>query len=312
MHEDLLTCLNKERLNEPKKVLKYSEGITDDVAIINSTENKNMDDSIIKQVKDKSDDNDKKIVIFGAILLGLVTILAIVFFIVPMLTEVPEVKIPDVSGWTVVEAETELEKLKLEVNETVEEESSTEVEKGKVIRTNPSTGRTVKEGTSIILVVSTGELVYLVEDLTGKNYIEVKTELEKLYNLTVIVEEKEVENTDSKTYKEQEIVGQSVDSGKELTAGDEITIYIPKVLEKYPDLQKKGWSEDEIKSWAEKKGLVLTIEYKETNEVAAGTIISQSRGTDSYITSGATLKVVIAKAVPVSEETSDGTNTTGE
>ena len=293
MHDDLLTCLNKERLNEPKRKLKYDEGIDADVAI--SKTNANMDNSIVSQIKDTDDDSNKKLIIFGGILVALVAILAIVFFLVPLFTEVPDVKIPDVSKWSVVEAENELKKLGFTVNADVIEEANKDIEKGKVVRTNPISGRTVKKGTEITLIVSTGELVYKVPDLTGKNYIEVKTELEKVYNLVVNIEEKEVENTKDKTYNEQEIVGQSVAKDSELTEGDDITLYIPKILERYPDLKSKGWSVDEIKEWASKKEIVLEVEYQETNEVKEGTIISQSRGTSSYITKGATLKVVIAK-----------------
>lgn len=304
MHDDLLTCLNKERLNEPKRKLKYDEGIDADVAI--SKTNANMDNSIVSQIKDTDDDSNKKLIIFGGILVALVAILAIVFFLVPLFTEVPDVKIPDVSKWSVVEAENELKKLGFTVNADVIEEANKDIEKGKVVRTNPISGRTVKKGTEITLIVSTGELVYKVPDLTGKNYIEVKTELEKVYNLVVNIEEKEVENTKDKTYNEQEIVGQSVAKDSELTEGDDITLYIPKILERYPDLKSKGWSVDEIKEWASKKEIVLEIEYQETNEVKEGTVISQSRGTSSYITKGATLKVVIAKKKEEAQLPDDG------
>ena len=304
MHDDLLTCLNKERLNEPKRKLKYDEGIDADVAI--SKTNANMDNSIVSQIKDTDDDSNKKLIIFGGILVALVAILAIVFFLVPLFTEVPDVKIPDVSKWSVVEAENELKKLGFTVNADVIEEANKDIEKGKVVRTNPISGRTVKKGTEITLIVSTGELVYKVPDLTGKNYIEVKTELEKVYNLVVNIEEKEVENTKDKTYNEQEIVGQSVAKDSELTEGDDITLYIPKILERYPDLKSKGWSVDEIKEWASKKEIVLEIEYQETNEVEEGTVISQSRGTSSYITKGATLKVVIAKKKEEAQLPDDG------
>ncbi len=292
MHEDLLTCLNKERLNEPKRTLKYDEGISDVVTITN---NKNIDDSIVSQIKEKDEDSNKKLIIFGGILLGLISILAIVFFVAPMLTEVPDVKIPDVSKWSVIDAETELKKLGFEVNPEVEKESSKEVEEGLVIRTSPAGGRTVKKGTEITLIVSTGEVVYTVEDLTGKNYIAVKTELEKVYNLNVLVEEKEVENTTDKKYDDQEIIGQSVEKGKELSSGDEITIYIPKILEKYPDFKSEDWSVSKIEKWASEKGIILTVEETETTLYPEGTIISQSRGVDSYVTSGATLKIVVAK-----------------
>ncbi len=296
MHEDLLTCLNKERLEEPKMVLKYSEGISDEVAFIDK--DSNVDSSIANQIKDDDDDKNKKIFIFGGILVALVAVLAIVFFLVPRLTVVPDVTIPDVSKLSVVDAEKQLKKLGFEVETKVKEESSSEIEAGKVIGTTPTIGRTVKEGTEITLIVSTGEITYTVLDLTGKNYLEVKTELEKVYELVVIVEEKEVENTKTKTYDAQEIIGQSAEVDAVLKRGDEITLYIPKVLEKYPDIVGEGWDVAKTESWSKTKGLVLEIEYLETADYEAGTIISQSRGTDSYITAGASFKIVVAKKMP--------------
>ena len=298
MHEDLLTCLNKERLNEPKKILKYSEGISDELAITDN--GNNVDNSIISQIKDDGDEKNKKILIFGGILIALISILAVVFFVMPLLTEVKDAKVPNLENKSISEAEETLEKLKFYAE--IKKESSSEIEEGKVIRTEPSAGATRKEGATIIVVVSSGEVSYIVEDLTGKNYIEVKTRLEELYKIKVSVEEKEVEASKTKEYDEQEIIGQSVDPDSKLVAGDEITIYIPKVLEKYPDIVAAGWTVSKTQTWAKEKGIVLEISYQETSTYAEGTIMGQSRGTDSIIVSGATLKITVAKKPVVQEE----------
>ena len=300
MHEDLLTCLNKERVNEPKYTLKFDEGVSDEVAFVDK--GGNVDNSIANQIKDDEDDKNKKIFIFGGVLVALVAILAIVFFVVPRLTVVPDVTIPDVSDLTVVDAEKQLRKLGFVVKEAVKEESSSEIAEGRVIGTTPTIGRTVKEKTEITLIVSTGEITYKVQDLLGKNYLEVKTELEKVYELVVNIEEKEVENTKEKTYDPQEIIGQTIAVDAILKRGDEITLMIPKILEKYPDIVGENWNVSKTESWAKTKGLVLEIEYLETDEYTPGKIISQSRGTDAYITAGASFKIVVAKAMPVVEE----------
>ena len=78
------------------------------------------------------------------------------------------------------EAANKLKALNLEVALESEEEPHEEIEKGKVIGTNPVIGRQVKEGTKITLIISTGLKTYEVVDFTGKNYIEVETELEKI------------------------------------------------------------------------------------------------------------------------------------
>ncbi len=300
MHDDLLTCLNKERINEPKIVLKYPEGISDSEVVLEK--DANIDDSIASQITDDSDDKkNKKLIIFGGVFFGLITLLIVVFFVIPRFTAVKDVKIPDVSGLSVVEAEKELKKRGFEVDTKVEEESSDKFEEGQVIATSPTIGRTVKAKTKITLIVSTGQITYKVVDLIGKNYIEVKTELEKVYKLTVIVEEKEVEQEKDVQIDAQEIIWQSVEPGSILKAGDEITIYIPNIIEKYPDFVLENWSVSKVESWAKDKGIILTKEYRESDE-EEGKIIDQSRGSDSVVVKGADLTIYIAKKKEKEEE----------
>ena len=295
MHEDLLTCLNKERLEEPKIKLKYNEGISDDVAF--EVDKENMDDSLVSQIKDTKDNKNKTIIILGSVLGGLVVILGIVYFALSIFATSKDVKIPDVKNLSVEDADTLLRKRGLKVALKSEEEPSLEVEEGKIIGTKPEIGRVVKENTEITLIVSTGQVTYEVEDLTGKNYREVKTELEIRYSLKVTVEEKEVEEKKDKKYDKEEIVAQSVKKGEVLTTGDEIILYIPKVLEKYPDFVNESWSITDIQKWAKEKGVSLVIIEKETNEYKEGAIIAQSRAKDSVVVSGAELKITIAKKV---------------
>ena len=295
MHEDLLTCLNKERLEEPKIKLKYNEGISDDVAF--EVDKENMDDSLVSQIKDTKDNKNKTIIILGSVLGGLVVILGIVYFALSIFATSKDVKIPDVKNLSVEDADTLLRKRGLKVALKSEEEPSLEVEEGKIIGTKPEIGRVVKENTEITLIISTGQVTYEVEDLTGKNYREVKTELEIRYSLKVTVEEKEVEEKKDKKYDKEEIVGQSVKKGEVLTTGDEIILYIPKVLEKYPDFVNESWSITDIQKWAKEKGVSLVIIEKETNEYKEGAIIAQSRAKDSVVVSGAELKITKANKV---------------
>lgn len=296
MHDDLLTCLNKERLEEPKRKLKYSEGISDDVAF--EVDKENIDDSIVSQIKNtEKDDKNKKIIIFGSILLGLIVILGIVYAITSIFSTPNDVKIPDVRNLSIEDADTLIRKSNLKVALETEEEVSSTVEEGKIIGTRPEIGRVVKENTEITLIVSTGEVTYPVEDLIGKNYREVKTELEIKYSLKVLIEEKEVEEKEDKKYDDEEIVAQSVEKGKTLRTGDEIILYIPKVLEKYPDFVNENWSITDIQNWAKEKEINLVIVEKETNEYKEGAIISQNRAKDSVVTKGAELKITIAKKI---------------
>ena len=307
MHADLETCLNKERSKEEKVKLKFDEGISEEVEY--KTNSKDVDNSIVEQIKEKDEGDNKKLIILGAIAGFLVIALIFVFLILPKISVVPDVKIPDVSGLSVSKAEAKLKKAGFNVNIDVEEEASSEVEEGKLIGTTPSIGRTVKKGTKITMIVSSGLTKYTVENLVGKNYIEVKTLLSSKYGIDVYIEEKEVEQAANakKKYDPQEIIEQSVKAGEELKKGDSITLYIPKVLEKYPDFVGEKWTVEKVQAWANEKGILLVITEQET-ENGNGSIIAQSRGTEDIIVSGATLEITVSKLRQDTPSTNDTNN----
>ena len=308
MHADLLTVLNDDRINEAKLVFKYPEHEVDENTKTISTiktktdqKLKNEDNEEVANIIEPDDKVIKKtnkvIWILGSIFALLAIILVSVFLILPYFTKIPDVKIPDVSNMTVIDAENELKKNGFEVElETVTEESE-KIEKGKVIKTDPQAGRTIKKGSSITLYESLGKETYTVEDYTGSNYIEIQTLLKSVYGLEVTVEKKDVDT--SKEYNEQEIVDQSVKAGTVLGKGDSITLYIPNILEGYPNMVEEEWTIDDVEAFCTKYNVTLKIDYKETSDYEEGTLISQSRSPKTPIVSGTTLKIVVAKKVEI-------------
>ena len=57
----------------------------------------------------------------------------------------------------------------------------------------------------------------------------------------------------------------------------------------------EGLTVAEAEEWAKEKGIVLEVIEQETNDYEHGTIISQSRGTDSVVVEGVTLRIYVAK-----------------
>lgn len=296
MHNDLLTVLNKERLNEPKRKLKYKEGDLEEKEIIDDVEN--LDNSFVKQVAGEDEDKkNKKIVLLGIIFSVLVVIFAFVFLVLPKLTKVPDIKIPDVANLTEVAAEQLLEEKGLKVKNEIEEQSSSTVEKGLVIGTSPSKGRTVKKGTEITLIVSTGEQTIEIEDYTGKNSSEIKGKLET-YGIEVVIEEQEIDDKDKKEnikYEENLIIGQNVDPETTLKKGDKITLYITKIEDKYPNIVEESWTIEEAQNWAKEKGINLKVKYKSVWDQESGIIIEQDRKAGSIIVKGATLTITVTE-----------------
>ena len=324
MHDDLKTALLDSRINEPKYVFKYPEDEGDGAKkkveaspaakpkekVVEKPKKKDAkkeeakDDVEIKATKITEKDLKKKenklLIILAAIFTGLVVIVTTLVFLIPKITEVKEVTIPDVTNMSIVDAEKEIEKYGLIVASENREEASSEIAEGNVTKTSPLAGQTVKEGTEVTLFVSTGENGYVVEeDLVGQNYLEVKGVLEKMYNLYVIV--KRVE--DDGNHNADEILSTEPAAGERLTEGDTITLYIPDMSTTYPDFTDGSYSLSEIEAWCEKYGVTLLPVYNQTDEYPAGTIYDQSQEAGSNVMNGQTLRLYISEEVAVEEGT---------
>ena len=83
--------------------------------------------------------------------------------------------------------------------------------------------------------------------------------------------------------------------GSEVKKGDSITLYIPNIVDVFPDMNGNGWSIDDAEAFCSKYGLTISTSYQETTAYDEGKIISQSRAAGSPIVKGTTLKVVVAK-----------------
>lgn len=305
MHEDLLTALDDDRINEEVYKYKYPEHENDNTKKIKKLEDIDTDNAgdtneveVATKIEDMQEKKSKKlIVILTVILVVLIIGLFALFFIVPKLTSAKTVTIPSCANLKVSECEKKLQKLGLEVNTTIETESSEKVEKNKVIRTDPEKGRSVKAGTKVTIYKSSGEEVYIIEDYTGKNYIEVQTILETNYGLKVSVEKREPQDNgdEEKEYDEQEIIGQSLEAGSEVKEGDSIILYIPDIAVVFPDMNAQGWSLADAEAFCDKYNLIISVEYIDTTEYEEGKIVSQSRAAGSPIAKGTTLKVKVAK-----------------
>lgn len=317
MHEDLKTCLDESRANELKITFKYPEHDYDDTKIIKAVkssekqekgkEKKDSEDVIAKKIKKSEPSQNKLIIILASIFVGLVVIITTIFVLIPYITSAKQEAIPDVSGYGVTEAIKTLQDAGFVVSDEQREEASETVEEGKVTKTNPAAGSIRKEGTEVILYISLGDTKIEIEDYTDKNYSEIKGKLEAL-GLQVLIERKEILPEDIADYEEGVIMDQSVSAGEKLSVGDTITLYIPKLDNKYPDFVEEEYSVEEVQNFADDYGINLTINYQETNEYPAGKIIKQSRAAGTTVVSGARLTITVAKEPSSSNGESDEGN----
>ena len=321
MHEDLLTALDDDRMDEEeykykypehenetkKKVVKKEEDeIAEDIKLVPKEEKKDdntQENDVIDDDEAKSEKKKKLIIIILGVVFGIILILLIaIFFIIPKFTSSKNVVVPDCEGKKVSVCEKTLQKVGFEVNTEIKTEPSSKIKKNLVIKTNPEAGRSIKKGSKITIYKSTGEETVKLEDYTGKNAVEVKTLLETKYGLIVKIEKKEPDDK-NKEYDDNEIIGQSLAKGSELKKGDTLTLYTPKNDVVFPDFAEEGYSKDDVSAFCDKYGLNCTYKEEQTTSVPEGRIISQSRLVGSAVTKGTNLEVKYAVKPKVTPST---------
>ena len=304
MHEDLKTCLDESRANELKITFKYPENDYDDTKLMKTVktvketkpkEIKEGEKEVAKKKKSTENSQNKLLITLASVFVGLVVVITTIFVLIPKITSTKQATIPDVTGYSVTDAIRALQKAGFVVSDEQREEANENVEEGKVSRTSPAIGSIRKEGTEVIIYRSLGDVTIAIEDYTGKNASEIKGKLEAL-KVQVIIEKKEVDLTDGETYKENIIIGQSIEAGEKISEGETITLYVPKLDNKYPDFVNENYSVEEVENFCSEYGVTLTKKEVETTEYAAGSIIYQSRAAGTTVVSGAKLTIHIAVA----------------
>ena len=304
MHEDLKTCLDESRANELKITFKYPENDYDDTKLMKTVkpvketkprEIKEGEKEVAKKKKSTDNSQNKLLITLASVFVGLVVVITTIFVLIPKITSSKQTAIPDVTNYTVTDAIKALQDAGFVVSDEQREEANENVEEGKVSRTSPAIGSIRKEGTEVIIYRSLGDVTIAIEDYTGKNASEIKGKLEAL-KVQVIIEKKEVDLTDGETYKENIIIGQSIEAGEKISEGETITLYVPKLDNKYPDFVNENYSVEEVENFCSEYGVTLTKKEVETTEYAAGSIIYQSRAAGTTVVSGAKITIHIAVA----------------
>lgn len=310
MHDDLEVCMEKE--NAKKVTFEYPENDIDDSEPITKKKEKNKiekpnveytekkEESIEEDILETPKKRNTVILLLTGIVLFLLIIAGI--FWLSSTKEVKDVIVPNVVGKEIEKAIKELEKLGFKY--TIESKESETVAEGLVIRTNPKAGSTRKKGDTITIIESLGGEYHYLEDYTGKDYTEIKAKLE-LIGVNVNIEKKDVENKDEYKGKEQNIIDQkpiyNKDEKKVLEKGDTVTLYIPNIVNEYPDMIAENWSLSDVMSFAEEYKINVSVLDKngtiipndKLNDFLSASIIEQSRPPKDTIIEGITLKIKI-------------------
>ena len=321
MHEDFLHCLEEEHANDKKIAFEYPENDLDETGPIEKVRKPKETTAVEKPVTENTDelvteitenDLEKKekedfedyfeepkkrntlITILASFFLLLLIAAGVIWIVSTQ--EVEDVTVPDIVGYTTDEAIKILEAEGFEY--TTEHANSDTVEAGVVIKTKPRAGSTRKKGDTITIVESVGGTYYYLENYVGLKYNEVKAKLE-LIGINVLVEKKDVENKDDYKNKEDIIIEQNpaFDENAEkvlIEKGDTIILYIPNIVNEYPDMVDEGWTLNDVIAFADEYKLNLTV-YDSSKNVIPSTeyekfydvkVINQSRPVGDAIIEG--------------------------
>ena len=346
MHEDLLNCLKEEHANDKKIVFEYPENDIDDNTPITPTtkpkkrvekpkeeeidedtdeliteikndsskkENDNSDDDALEEYFEQPKKRNTLIIILTTFFLLLLISLGVFWLITTK--EVKDVVVPNVENLTLEKAISILKKEGFTY--TTEQKNSETVEVGYVIKTSPKAGSTRKKGDTITIVESIGGNYIYLEDYTGKNYTEVKAKLE-LLKVNVLIEKKDVEDKEKYKDKENIIIDQSpkYTEGEEKTvieAGDTITLYIPNIVDEYPDMVSEGWRLSDFLAFADEYQITYVIQDKLGNIIPSdkydaykdSVIQDQSRKSGDRILANVTQKITLNVEYKTEEKPSD-------
>ena len=330
MHEDFLHCLEEEHANDKKIVFEYPENDLDGTETNQKTKKTTTKKVVEKPVNEDTDELATEIVDEefeenveeediddeeyeepkkkNTLLVALAS-----FFLLLLITagviwlvstqEVEDVTVPDVVGYTYEEAVKKLKEAGFKIDS--DSENSDTVAEGLIIKTKPKAGSTRKKGDTIIIIESSGGVYNYLENYVGLKYAEVKAKLE-LLGLNVIIEKKDIEDKEKYKEKEDIIIEQSpkFDENKDkvlLEKGDTITLYIPNIVNEYPDMVNEGWTLSDVIAFSTEYKLNLTV-YDSSKNLIPSTeydkykntkVIYQEREVGDTIIEGFNLQVDI-------------------
>ena len=234
----------------------------------------------------------KKAIIITVIILGIILLPVIGFFGMKTIMDwgVPkDVDLPNLVGKTLEEANKEIEKTDIKLEKT--EEFNADVEAGKIISQEPPyiDGYTVKENSTIKIVISKGTEKAIVENVKGKTYEEAAQILDNA-NLKV----ERIDQT-SKTVEAGIVIDQDPAGDKEVNAGDTVKLYVSSGTGiKQVEVESViGKSEEAANSILTKAGLKVNIGYKEDSSKPTDTVLSQDPAPGEKVDEGTTVTIVV-------------------
>jgi len=311
MYDDLETVLSSSRINEPKFVIPVDNDVTKAIPIIKEEVLKKDEDLTktrviepILEFKSPSQAQPKKAVEkpvpvkakkkkwpkYVAGLFIAVIIIFLFFLFAKDLFSPKNVAIPDVTNLTVVDAIRKLEAEGFVVGEEPQERNHEDIEKGKVIETDPAKNSMRAKGSEIDLIVSLGVEMTTVDNYVGQNYSQVETLIKGKYK------EVNIEEVPSRE-PEGRIIEQSIPANTEVVAKEEtITFKVSQGVRMVRVENVANYTEADMDAYVKRVGLGWRESRADYHEsIPAGSVISQLTKAGTMVEEGSVISVVISK-----------------
>ncbi|HEY5287353.1 MAG TPA: Stk1 family PASTA domain-containing Ser/Thr kinase [Solirubrobacteraceae bacterium] len=186
---------------------------------------------------------------------------------------------------------------------TVQNQSSSSVEKGLVISTNPAAGIEVQHGSPVTVYVSSGPQEASVPEVTGESQAAATAALAAA-GLKETVVKREVAEPAAGT-----VISQSPSAGSSLKLGSAVTIVVAQVLKQATVPSLVGQSEAQAVATLTAADLTSqTVQRTVTEQSKVGTVVQQSPAAGHKLSKGG--EVTIAVGVLAQQTTSTPTTTT--
>lgn len=295
MKADLLTSLSDERSNEEKFVPVVSTNdetrMIEPITVVKKDKTKvfkKEDTETHNNNNRKKPDKAGKRKLKGLIFIIILLLLLIGSLLVFSMTRPREVRVPELVGLSLEEAEMELEALNLQLGD-VEERHHEEIESGHVISSDPGTDAVLRENALVDLVISLGEEMIVLEDYENESYEDARAELTEL-GFTV-----EREEAFSDEVGEGNIMSQSIDPGQELVPSQTtITLEVSRGPEGFALRRLIGYSSVGVEDYANDLNLSVTITNEPHDTIPEGQVASQSPEPGTTVYPGSRISVVFS------------------
>ncbi|WEG11627.1 Stk1 family PASTA domain-containing Ser/Thr kinase [Pullulanibacillus sp. KACC 23026] len=328
IYQELTTALNPDRIDEPPLVLNGGEDpeATKVIPPIASFEDKGPTEQVKKAQPEatstpvpKKKRKRKKIVIWSSIIVGIVILAVLAIILLPKLLFVPDVTVPNVVGKTYDQAVDTLTDKHLYVKKKMVEND--QKPSGIVVDESPNSGSSVKENSTVTLVVSKGPAKEEVADYVGYDRSTVKQLLKGSQYKDIVWK-----GVPSDSVPADQVMTQKPDPNTKIVPSEtvlELTYSTGPEKVSVPDVT--GQSKDSATQTLENEGLQVIVQDGDySDSIAKGDVLSTDPAAGQKVTKDTEVTVYLSKGqeeqpvntsvqIPVdpssSDNSDDGTDT---